>query len=348
MPIRVIQWATGSVGRAALRALLGRPEFELVGVYVHSPEKAGIDAGELAGLGPVGVRATHDPEEILALDADCVTHTPLPSAFFSEDPDDDARTICALLRSGKNVVTTTGFVNPRVYGPELPARLEAACAAGGASLHGTGVNPGFLSQVLPLALSGLGMRIDHIYLRECSDFAGNPSADVVSGLMGLGRSPDSHARTVRPFRSFHERSFAESMHLVAEGLGLELDDVESRGEVVVADRDFEVAAGTVRAGTVAGALWTFSGTIAGRPVIDVEWACKSDARRVPQWGRPGVVLRVEGVPDYVVRIEDFNHGLAGVAAYAVNAIPAVCAARPGIRTCLDLPLITGRGTVRLG
>ncbi|GAA3751035.1 hypothetical protein GCM10022205_42670 [Spinactinospora alkalitolerans] len=343
----MIQWATGTVGGAALRALITRPEFELVGVYVHAPDKVGRDAGELAGLGDVGVRATGDIDEVLAMEADCVAHMPLPSAYFSEDSDLDARTICALLGSGKNVVTTTGFTYPRAQGPAMVARLEAACAEGGVSLHGTGVNPGFMSEVLPLTVTGLGMRIDHIFLRECSDLAGNPSRDVVVGLMGLSRSPEDYERAIRPFRAFHEQIYTESIHLVAEGLGLELDDVEARDEVATAPAAFETAAGTLGAGTVAASRWNYLATIGGRPIIDVECVYKSDAAHVRPWGDPGVVLRVEGLPDYVLRIEDFSPGLIGAAAYAVNAIPAVCAAAPGIRTCLDLPLITGRGTVRL-
>ncbi|GLU46706.1 NAD(P)H-dependent amine dehydrogenase family protein [Nocardiopsis ansamitocini] len=348
MPIRVIQWATGSVGGAALRTLLSRTEFELAGVYVHSPAKAGRDAGEIAGLPDTGIRATDDPEEILALDADCVTHMPLPSAYFTDDPDRDTRVICALLASGKNVVTTTGFSHPRTQSPELVQRLEEACARGKTSLYGAGINPGFMSQVLPLALTGLGARIDHVYLRECSDFAGNPSRAVVTGTMGLGRSPGDYRQMIRPFRAFQEQSFAESIHLVAEGLGLRLDDVEARDEIAAATSAFDVAAGSIPAGAVAASRWTFSATIEGRPVIDMECVYKSDSAQLLPWGDPGVVLRVQGHPEYVVRVEEFSNGLVGAAAYTVNAIPAVCAAAPGIRTCLDLPLITGRGAVRLG
>ena len=127
---RVVQWSTGNVGRHALRAILDHPDLELAGVYVTSPAKAGLDVGELLGREPVGVRTTADLDEVLALDADCVSHMPLPSKQVGDDPDKDTKDICRLLGSGKNVVTTVGYVYPKAYGPEVVDALESACAAG--------------------------------------------------------------------------------------------------------------------------------------------------------------------------------------------------------------------------
>jgi hypothetical protein len=137
---RVIQWATGNVGAAALRAVARHPDLELVGVLVHDPAKAGRDAGELCGLDPLGVAATADVEEILSLDADCVLHMPLPSARIADDPERDLRDLCRVLESGKSAITTVGYVYPRAYGSDVVDCLEAACAAGRSSFHGTGRN----------------------------------------------------------------------------------------------------------------------------------------------------------------------------------------------------------------
>ena len=112
-PLRVVQWATGAVGRYALRSVIGRPSLELAGVLVHDPDKIGKDAGEVAGLSRTGIVCTGDTGRIMAMDADCVLHMPLPAAYFGSDHTADLKTICALLASGKNVITTTGIGSRR-------------------------------------------------------------------------------------------------------------------------------------------------------------------------------------------------------------------------------------------
>ncbi|MFI7703292.1 dihydrodipicolinate reductase [Nonomuraea sp. NPDC049480] len=347
MPFRVIQWATGAMGRSALHSVLTRPELELAGVLVRDPAKVGKDAGELAGLCPVGVACTGDPGEVLAMDADCVLHMPLPAAFFGPNRAADLETICALLASGKNVITTTGLVYPQSYGQGVVDRIETACAAGGATLHGTGINPGFMSDFLPLALTGLSDRIDHVYVRESSDFRGHRSREVVVDLMGFTRTVEEYTEAVRPYRAFQRSLFGESVQLVADALGVRLDDVEERDEYEVAAGEFEIAAGTVRKGTVCGSRWIFSGLVRGRPFMTIEVIFEADAARVTRWPDPGFSVHIQGVPQMTLTVEEISHGLAAAAVHAVNAVPAVCAAPPGIRTLLDLPLIIPRGAVRV-
>ncbi|MFF5212429.1 dihydrodipicolinate reductase [Streptosporangium sp. NPDC000396] len=346
-PLRVVQWATGAVGRYSLRSLITRPEFELAGVLVYDPDKVGQDAGTLVGLPEVGVTCTDDVEEIFALEADCVLHMPLPASYFGGDHATDVETICALLASGKNVITTTGFVYPPCYGPGVVERLEAACRAGNTSLHGTGINPGFISDMLPLALTGLSSRIDHIYVRESSDFRGHPSRQIVVDLYGFTRSAKDYAAAVRPFRAFQRSLFAESVQLVAGHLGVTLDEVEESDEFELTSEEFEIAAGLVRAGTVCASRWTFTGLVRGRPFMTVECVYKADATKVSRWPEPGFTVHIEGVPQMMLTIEEMSHGLAGAAAHAVNSVAGLCAAPPGIRTVLDLPLTTGCGTARL-
>lgn len=346
-PLRVVQWATGAVGRYSLRNLITRPEFELVGVLVYDPDKVGLDAGPLIGLAETGVTCTDDVERILALRADCVLHMPLPASYFGGDHATDVETICALLASGKNVITTTGFVYPQSYGPGIVERLEAACRTGGTSLHGTGINPGFMSDMLPLALTGLSSRIDHIYVRESSDFRGHPSRQIVVDLFGFTRSAKDYTTTVRPFRAFQRSLFTESVQFVAGTLDVTLDEVEESDEFELASEEFEIAAGLVQVGTVCASRWTFSGLVRGRPFMTVECVYKADATKVSRWPDPGFAIHIEGVPQMTLTVDEVSHGLAGAAAHAVNAVSAVCAAPPGIRTLLDLPLATGRGTVRL-
>ncbi|MEV7965013.1 dihydrodipicolinate reductase [Sphaerisporangium sp. NPDC088356] len=346
-PLRVIQWATGAVGSYALRSVITRPEFELSAVLVYDPDKVGLDAGALVGLPETGILCVDDFDGVIAAEADCVLHMPLPAAYFGGDYAADLETVCALLASGKNVITTTGFIYPQVYGPAVVERLQAACRAGGTSVYGTGINPGFMSDLLPLTLTGLSTRLDHIYVRESSDFLGHPSRQIVMDLIGFGRAPKDYAVAVRPFRNVQRALFSESVQLVASALDVRLDEVEETDEYELATEEFEITAGVVRPGTVSASRWIFSGLIRGRPFMTVECVYKADATKVGRWPAPGFAIHIEGRPQMMITIDEVSHGLAGAAAHAVNSIASVCAAPPGIRTLLDLPLATGRGATRL-
>src|SRR5688500_3815201 len=150
---RVVQWATGPVGRHAVAAVIDHPELDLVGALAYSEDKVGRDVGEISGIGPVGVTLTGNREEILALDADCVLYM----AQGDANPGPAIEDICALLASGKNVVSTavTPLIYPVSMGQPVVDRLEQACAEGGTSFHATGIEPGWASEVLPLAMSGI-------------------------------------------------------------------------------------------------------------------------------------------------------------------------------------------------
>lgn len=347
MAYRVIQWATGNVGRYALRSILDHPELELAGVLVTNPEKAGRDAGELVGRPPSGVHCTTSVEEVLALRADCVSHMPLPSAQVGGDPDRDARDLCRVLAAGKNVVTTVGFMYPRAHGPELVARFEAACQAGGTSLHGTGANPGFLGELLPLTFSALSARIDEIVALESSEFSGYPSKTIVLDMMGFGAEPREFERVSKRFGDWLTGLFAESVHLIADGLGATVDRVERELELREAPEDLTIAAGRVAKGSIAAQRWQWRGIVNGKPRIRQEAVYRAHASLAPEWGPLGAELRIEGKPRMHVRLghDWLSSGLLATAQHAVNAIPHVCRAAPGIRSFLDLPLITGRGTL---
>lgn len=144
MTTRVIQWSSGNVGKGIIRSIARRSELELVGLFVYSAEKSGVDAGDIAGIAALGVTATDSFEDVLAIDADIVIHTPLPSLVYGDNPDADVATICRLLASGKNVITTVGYMYPKVYDPNLVSRFEDACREGNSTFHSTGINPGCL------------------------------------------------------------------------------------------------------------------------------------------------------------------------------------------------------------
>lgn len=334
---RVVQWATGNIGTRALRAVVEHPGMELAGVYVHSPAKAGRDAGELCGLGPIGVPATDDPDAIVALGADCVLY--MPRAL---DPGE----VCLLLAGGTNVVTTRGeFHHPASMDPALRERVEAACGQGGASIHSTGSSPGFITEAVPLVLTSIQRRLDGLTIDEYADLSRRDSPDLLFEIMGFGKPPAafderrlSHGRT----------SFGPSLRLLAEALALPLDDIEAGGEVATAARTVDIAAGTLEAGTVAAQRLTVAGMRAGRPLLRfrASWYCTTDLD--PAWDvRPtGWHIDVAGdapldvdlrFPVPIERMGDVSPGYT--AHRAVNAVPVVCAAAPGIRTSVELPQV---------
>ena len=175
MAYKVIQWSSGNVGKSAIASVAARNDMKLAGLYVYSDEKAGQDAGTIAGIGKLGVPATNDIKEILNSDADVVIHTPLPSLVYGENPNEDLDVFCKLLASGKDVITTVGYMYPKVHGPAVMRRLNAACKKGNSTFHSTGVNPGWVGDLLPLTMSSLSKSIDQVYVQEISNFQYYPS-----------------------------------------------------------------------------------------------------------------------------------------------------------------------------
>jgi hypothetical protein len=335
---RVVQWATGNIGLRSLQAVIEHPELELVGLYVYSEAKAGRDAGELCGLAPIGVRATRDLDEIVALQPDCVL-------YMGDRADMDV--LCRLLESGSNVVSTRSeFHRPDSLDPELRERIETACAKGSSSLYSTGSSPGFITEALPLTLLSLQRRLDRLTIEEFADMSSRNSPEMIFDLMGYGRDP-SHFDP-RGVELHGGSSFAGSLRLIADALSLPLDDVVATGSVAVARQATEVAAGRIDAGTIAAQRLEVTGIHQGRPLLtfSANWYLTTDVD--PAWDlrETGWHVLVEGdtpldidirfpVPD-----EEWAATSPGLTAHRpVNAVPIVCAAEPGIRTTVDLPQI---------
>jgi hypothetical protein len=344
MTYRVIQWATGFVGKEAIKGIVAHPELELVGVWVHSESKAGKDAGEIAGIGPLGVEATNSIDDICALDADAVVYAPVLAS---------TRDVIRLLLSGKNVVTPVGWIYPG-DSPAVAA-LQAACVKGNATLHGTGINPGGITERFPLMLSALCRDIRHVRAEEFSDIRNYPTEMVVREIMLFGKTPDEAAKS--PMIDVLGDGFKQSIDMIADTLGFALDDERrTKHEMAVATRDLDTPVGVIEKGTVAGQRFTWEGTVNGQPVITVRvnWLMGDDALD-PPWklgeqrfevaldADPPVSCTFHGLHPPVIG-EAPEIGLIGPAMHCVNAIPYVCEAEPGIKTYVDLPLLAGRAS----
>ncbi len=351
MSIRVIQWATGGVGKAAVEAVVAHPDLELVGAWVHSSDKNGKDVGEIVGLGPLGVAATTDVEEILATDADCVVYSPLL-------PNEDE--VCALLRSGKNVVTPVGWIYPDL---DKSGAILDACAAGGSTLHGTGIHPGGITERFPLMVSALTAGVTHVRSEEFSDIRTYNAPDVVRHIMGFGVPPEQAMSG--PIVDLLGAGFKASVRMIVAEMGFDVDaEIESLQEVAVATQPIEAPIGTIEVGQVAARKFHWRATVDGTPVVtasvnwfmgeehfDPAWGFGPEGERfeVEVTGEPDVKVTFKGLqPDSIAEGLVRNPGIVVTANHCVNAIPYVVAAAPGIKTYLDLPLLAGRAAPQLG
>jgi hypothetical protein len=339
---RVVQWATGRIGEASLRELIRSPQYELVGVYVHSESKDGRDAGELCGLAPVGVAATRDIDKLIALKPDCVV------AMQEGANVDD---VCRFLEAGINIATSrVDYLEPDRMDPDVRRRTQAACAKGRASIHATGASPGFSSEALPLVVASLSRRMDCMTIDEYADIpASCPDVQVIEG-MRFGRPP---GETFDPNLLAHiGHGFEQSVNVIAKGLGLTLDGFDVFGETANATERFLLPGGSpIEKGTVAAQRITVTGLRNGSALIryrlnwytttkvDEDWDLRRSGWRLVLEGETPVEVNVT----FPVAPERVSPAMAGITAYRViNAVPYVCAAEPGIRTTAELPNIVPR------
>ncbi len=358
MTYKVIQWATGGVGRAAIEGVLDHPELELVGCWVHGEAKQGRDVGTLVGRAPIGVRATRDVDALLALGADCVLYSPLMA---------DPKTLVRILRTGIDVVTPLGWIYPKRINVH---EIEAACREGGSTLHGTGIHPGGITERFPLMVSGLSRAITHVRAEEFSDIRTYGAPQVVHEMMLFGKDPKVAKKS--PMLKFLGGGFMQSIDMVADTLGFALDP-EKRAihEIAIATAPIDSPIGTIQPGLVAAQRFAWQGLVRGEPVVtaavnwfmgdrDLEplpggdptlaWTFGPEGERfeVEVTGDPKTHLTFHGWhPESIASGLERNNGIVATAMHCVSAVPYVCQAEPGIKTYLDLPLIAGRAAPHL-
>ncbi|MCW2784250.1 MAG: uncharacterized protein JWP74_767 [Marmoricola sp.] len=344
MTLRVIQWATGGVGQAAIGQILLHPDLELVGCWVHSESKAGKDVGEILGTDPIGIIATDSIDEILAMDADCVLYSPLMP---------NPKEVAAILKSGKNVVTPLGWFWPT---EEERTRMEPHCLAGGVTLHGTGIDPGGATEQQPLFFAGLSSAITFVRGEEYSDLRTYNAPDVVRHIMGFGGTPEE--AMTGPMLALLTNGFTQSVQMCLDTLGFADAEIRATREVAVATAPIDSPIGVIEPGQVAAQQFAWEAFVGDTKVVRVavNWLM-GEEHLDPAWefGPEGKRFEVEvkGDPDCMVMIHGWhpttvaaglerNPGIVVTAAHCVNSIPYVCAADPGIVTFVDLPLVSGR------
>jgi hypothetical protein len=343
----VVQWTTGNVGQRSVRAVVDNPDLELVGCYAWSPDKVGKDVGELCGIDPIGVAATDDVEALLALRPDCVVYNPM-----WQDVDELVR----ILEGGVNVVSTAAFINGRALGADRD-RIAKACEQGGSSMFGTGISPGFVN-LMGIATASICDRIDKITIDEGSDTTlyDSPATEIPAGF---GRPIDDPELPGMAAKG--TAVFGEAVAMIADALGIELDDIVCEAEYAKTTEDVVMDSWTIKAGCVAGVAASWQGKVGDRTVVELNVRWKKGQTLEPSWTiEEGHVITVDGRPTVRAKLEylpppDFEAttfadfmvlGMIMTAMPAINAIPYVVAAPTGIVTYTDLPLPLPRGLVR--
>ena len=348
MRIRVVQWTTGNVGKQSAIAIARNPGLELVGCYAWSAEKVGRDVGELCGVDALGVTATNDVHALLALRPDCVVYNPM---WPSVDE------LVRILGAGVNVVTTAAFIDGRRLGADRE-RLIEACERGRSSLFGTGISPG-LVELVSLVVAGMCDRIDKITVNEAAYTMGYDSPETEKPA-GFGRPiDDPHLQRMTAEGT---AVFGEAVTMVADALGVELDDVVCEAEYAKTNEDLDLGSWRIAAGCVAGVAASWQGRVGNRTVVELNVRWKKAPTLEPDWHiEDGHVIEVQGRPTVRTTLQflpppDFEAssladfmvlGHIMTAMPAVNAVSAVVAAPPGIVTYADIRAPMPRGLVRL-
>lgn len=332
---RVVQWATGAMGRTALRRILDDPGHELAGVYVYGAAKAGRDAGDLARRPPTGVLATNDRAAIYATQADVVLHTPRITLPYDALVDD----VVALLRSGKNVVSTAGFHWPQGHGEDYAARLHDAAVAGGVTLAGVGINPGLVVERIALAATAMCHDLDRVSVFETVDASAMASPEFVFGLMGFGSDPATGDIREGPLATLYGTLFSEVLHFAAAELGSHVTEIVADHRLTLAPEALTLKAGTIAAGHVAATEWRWTARTAAGPelLLSILWTADPALHgpdRLGHWtividGRPTIRMTMD-ISERDPSAPPSRALTDAVIAVAMRSIPDVIAAPPGL------------------
>jgi 4-hydroxy-tetrahydrodipicolinate reductase len=350
---RVIVWGTGFVGKQVIRQLLAHPRFELTGVIVHAAEKDGVDVGTLCGLPPVGLAASRDARAVLARDADVVAYFGPTAQYLTEN----MANLTLAMQLGKDVVSTA--MTPLVYPPACPSAmvgaLDEVCQRTGRTCFTTGIDPGFANDLLPMTLMGLCGRVERVRIQEILDYA-SYAGDYAP--MGLGRPMAEPAILEHPDVLLF--GWGHTLPMIADAMGVELEKIDSVWEKWATPTEIRYEHGTIPAGCCAAIRFEIRGWVRGEPRIVLEHCNRVTRAAAPHWPKGKMyehdVYRVvvEGEPciEQETALRDAATGDANRAGClatgmrAIQAIPAVCAAPPGLLSALDLPLVPGRGNLR--
>jgi hypothetical protein len=338
MRYKIIQWATGSMGKTCLRAIIDHPHMELVGVYVYSDKKVGLDAGNIAHRPATGVLATNNIDEILALEADVIFHTAQIEAPY----DTHNQAICRLLASGKNVLSINGHSYPQYWPGTYTKALVDACQQGQSTLMGGGLNPGFITDKIAAVASSICLDVEHIEVTEIIDCCVMQSPGYVFDMLGFGSRCDklNPNNPDWPPAQILNGMYSEVVAHLVDRLGHTLDRIETDHVVYPATQDINMSAGLIKQGTASHTHWRWHGVVNGKKLItqSIHWIMETAHLNNPDYslwtvqinGLPSVTISIDlSLPDdhrYKTTPEQY-----GVAGSLINSVATLVSAPPGFR-----------------
>lgn len=337
MMFRIAQWGTGKVGKYALRGLLDHPDFELVAVHAFSPDKIGLDAGTLCGRPETGIKATGDIAAVIAARPDIVVYTP-----FTGDVDD----VALLLESGIDVLSTNLFFHVGGIAGAVRHRLEAAALRGDASLYITGINPGWINAIA-VATTGVCGKVECVSIYESSNCATYESPETWTYLrMGQHGVTPEVIEVAKTWLAM----FRDAAVRMAEGLGLELDDIEFYCDYATAAERVDLGWFVLEQGTNAALRAGWNGKVAGSTMVRAQvtwhltqklaenWDIERDEYHIVVEGAPGIDLRMRFSYPPPSPPDGQWESIAKTSFATINAIPQIAVAPPGVLTLLDMGL----------
>ncbi len=340
--IRVVQWGLGAMGSGMARLMLEKEGLELAGGIDMRPDYVGKDLGEVLGVGrTLGVAVTNDPAKVL--DAARVDLVVIATTSWTKEQMPDLRKILA---AGINCISIAEeMASPEAQSPELAAEIDALAKANGVTVLGTGVNPGFVLDLLVVLLSGVCHHVERIEASRVNDLS--PYGPTVMKTQGVGTTPEEFAKGIADGTIVGHVGFPESIRMISDALGLGVERIEQTREPIVSKVYRETAHVKIAPGMVAGCAHTAVGYANGKPVVKLVH---------PQQVHPhlegqgtGDYINVYGKPEIHMSTGPEIAGGIATMGVAVNMIPHVVAATPGLKSMIDLPVpaaLMGEGAYR--
>jgi 2,4-diaminopentanoate dehydrogenase len=329
-----VQYGLGPIGASIARLMRTKGQIEIVGAVDKDPAKAGRDLGEFLGASdaPWGVKISADASSVFAKPADLVVHS--TSSYLPDVMDQLLECIAA----GCCVVSTCEeLAYPFRKHPELSKKLDEAAIEEGVAIIGTGVNPGFVMDKLPLTLSAVAQKIETVRVTRIVD--ASKRRLPLQRKIGAGMTPDEFKQQVAAGVIKHH-GLPESIAMVADGMGISLDEITEVIEPMIADETVKTEFLEVAPGQVTGVHQIGRGTSGGAEKIFMELKMYVGAKN------PADTVELKGEPNLTLTIPGGTHGDVATAAVAVNAIPTILAANAGLRTSRDLPLTFFAGSAK--
>ena len=328
--IKVVLWGMGSMGSGMGKYLVDKKGVEIVGAIANRESKAGKDVGEFFGLDKeVGVKITNDPMSVITEDVDVVLQA---TSSFVEDVYPQIEEI---VKRKVNVISIAEeMAYPMVGSKELSKKIDKLAKENGVSVLGTGINPGFVLDLLIIALSGACAKVDKIEAARINDLS--PFGPTVMRTQGVGTTVEEFEKGIKDGSIVGHIGFLESIHMIADRLGIKLDKVEQTREPIVSETHRETAHVKVEPGMVAGCRHIARGYSDGKELILLEHPQQIHPGK--EGTETGDYVKIKGIPDINMSIQPEIPGGIGTMAVAINMIPVIIEAEAGLVTMKDLPV----------